>query len=140
MSDRFRGFLPVGVDVETGGFIAATDAVLLAAACPAVAGQSVLDLGCGAGAAALCLAARVPEVQLSGLELQPAYAALARRNAAENGIQINGDIAITMGNVYLTNAQGQEVVVDKTFVFRRGKDGKLRLCTHKSALPFVPTK
>ena len=61
-------------------------------------------------------------------------------NAAENGIQIHGDIAITMGNVYLTNSQGQEVMVDKTFVFRRGKDGKLRLCTHKSALPFVPTK
>ena len=61
-------------------------------------------------------------------------------NAAENGIQIHGDIAITMGNVYLTNSQGQEVMVDKTFVFRRGKDDKLRLCTHKSALPFVPTK
>ena len=26
--DRFRGFLPVVIDVETGGFIAATDAVL----------------------------------------------------------------------------------------------------------------
>lgn len=61
-------------------------------------------------------------------------------NAAENGIQIHGDIAITMGNVYLTNAQGQEIVVDKTFVFRRCKDGKLRLCAHKSALPYVPTK
>jgi hypothetical protein len=27
-------------------------------------------------------------------------------NAAENGIQIHGDIAITMGNVYLQNAAG----------------------------------
>ncbi len=61
-------------------------------------------------------------------------------NAADNGIQIHGDIAVTMGNVYLTNAQGEEVMVDKTFVFRRGKDSKLRLCTHKSALPFIPTK
>ncbi len=78
------------------GYRAATDPVLLAAACPAQPGQSVLDLGCGAGAAALCLAARVPEVQLSGLELQPAYAALARRNAAENGIAMQvecGDLA-----------------------------------------------
>lgn len=32
MSDRFRGFLPVVIDVETGGFIAATDAVLEVAA------------------------------------------------------------------------------------------------------------
>ena len=61
-------------------------------------------------------------------------------NAAENGIQINGDIAITMGNVYITNSKGEEVMVDKTFVFRRGDDGKLRLCAHKSALPYSPNK
>jgi hypothetical protein len=56
-------------------------------------------------------------------------------NAAENGIQIHGEIAITMGNVYFTNGKGEEVIVDKTFAFRRGEDGKLRLCAHKSALP-----
>ncbi|MFM7316751.1 MAG: hypothetical protein ACKO5E_07365 [bacterium] len=61
-------------------------------------------------------------------------------NAADNGIQIHGDIAITMGNVYLTDTNGNEVMVDKTFVFRRCKDGKLRLCVHKSALPFDPGK
>ncbi|MFM8785463.1 MAG: hypothetical protein ACKOV8_10260 [Phycisphaerales bacterium] len=59
-------------------------------------------------------------------------------NAAENGIQVHGDIAITMGNVYLTGPDGKEVMVDKTFVFRRCKDGNLRLCVHKSALPFSP--
>jgi len=32
MCDRFRGFLPIVVDVETGGFIAGTDAVLEVAA------------------------------------------------------------------------------------------------------------
>lgn len=32
ISDRFRGFLPVVVDVETGGFVAATDAILEVAA------------------------------------------------------------------------------------------------------------
>ncbi|HZZ28464.1 MAG TPA: hypothetical protein VFE46_10725 [Pirellulales bacterium] len=61
-------------------------------------------------------------------------------NAAENGIQIHGDIAITMGNVYLTNADGEQVTVDKTFVFRRCPDGKLRLIVHKSSLPYDPTK
>ena len=78
------------------GYRAATDAVLLAAACPAVAGQSVLDLGCGAGAASLCLAARVPGLRLTGLEVQPEYADLARRNAARNGIAMEvaeGDLA-----------------------------------------------
>lgn len=59
-------------------------------------------------------------------------------NAAENGIQIHGDLAITMGNVYVTGPDGKEVMVDKTFVFRRCRDGNLRLCVHKSALPFNP--
>jgi len=61
-------------------------------------------------------------------------------NAAENGIQIHGDIAITMGNVYLQNAVGDEVMVDKTFVFRLCRDGELRLCVHKSALPYSPDR
>jgi hypothetical protein len=61
-------------------------------------------------------------------------------NAAENGIQIHGDIAITMGNVYLLDAAGDEVMVDKTFVFRLCSDGKLRLCVHKSALPYSPDR
>jgi len=33
MARRFRGFLPVVVDVETGGFNPATDALLEIAAC-----------------------------------------------------------------------------------------------------------
>jgi tRNA1(Val) A37 N6-methylase TrmN6 len=70
------------------GYRAATDPVLLAAFTPARPGDRVLELGCGAGAAALCLAARVPGLDLHGLELQPAYAALARRNAAENGLAL----------------------------------------------------
>jgi tRNA1(Val) A37 N6-methylase TrmN6 len=70
------------------GYRAAIDPVLLAAFVPARAGERVLDLGCGAGAAALCLAARVPGLDLHGLELQPDYAELARRNAAENGVAL----------------------------------------------------
>ena len=61
-------------------------------------------------------------------------------NAAENGIQIHGNIAITMGNVYVQNASGDELMVDKTFVFRLCRDGKLRLCVHKSALPYSPDR
>ncbi len=78
------------------GYRAAMDSVLLAAAVPARAGESVLELGCGAGVASLCLGRRVRGLRLSGLELQPAYAALARRNAAANGQVIDvhdGDLA-----------------------------------------------
>ncbi len=68
------------------GYRAAMDPVLLAAAVAVAPGARVLDIGCGAGAAMLCLAARVPGLELHGLELQPAYGALARANAALNGI------------------------------------------------------
>jgi tRNA1Val (adenine37-N6)-methyltransferase len=77
------------------GYRAAIDPVLLAAFAPARPGARVLDLGCGAGAAVLCLAARVPSLELHGLELQPAYAALARANAAANAVPLvvhEGDV------------------------------------------------
>ncbi len=73
----------------TKGYRAGVDPVLLAASVPATSGQSVLELGCGAGAAILCLAARVPGLQMCGVELQPAYADLARRNAADNNIVLD---------------------------------------------------
>jgi len=63
-------------------------------------------------------------------------------NAGNNneGIQIYGSIAITMGNVWVTDKDGNEVMVDKTWVFKKGKDGKLKIIVHKSSLPFSPTK
>lgn len=74
----------------------------------------------------------------TGFALKGWTAARYDNNAAENGIQIHGDVAITMGNVYITGPDGKEVMVDKTFVFRRCADGNLRLCVHKSALPYGP--
>jgi hypothetical protein len=58
----------------------------------------------------------------------------------DEGIMIHGDIAITMGNVWVTAKDGTEVMVDKTFVFKKCDDGKLRLIVHKSSLPFSPEK
>lgn len=71
------------------GYRAGVDPVLLAAAVPALPGQAVLELGCGAGAAILSLGARVPDLALAGVELQPPYAELARRNAADNGLLLD---------------------------------------------------
>lgn len=60
------------------------DAVLLAAAADVKPGEDVLDLGAGVGAVGLCVAARVPGCTVTGIELQPALAALAERNAVLN--------------------------------------------------------
>jgi len=93
--DAFLGGL-VRIWQPKTGYRAGLDPVLLAASVEAVAGQSVLDLGCGAGTAALCLAARVPGLAVSGLELNAGYAGLAARNAAEAGVDLTlyqGDVA-----------------------------------------------
>lgn len=69
------------------GYRAAIDPVLLAAAVNPPSGAAVLDIGCGSGAALLCLAARRPDLFLTGLEKFPAAAALAQENVALNGAQ-----------------------------------------------------
>lgn len=69
------------------GYRAGVDPVLLAASIPAAPGDRVLELGCGVGAAFLCLSARVDNLMCHGVELQPLYADLARRNVEENGAQ-----------------------------------------------------
>lgn len=66
------------------GYRAGVDPVFLAAACPARPGDTVLELGCGVGAASLCLGARVAGLHLTGVERHAPTAALARRNAQEN--------------------------------------------------------
>lgn len=78
------------------GYRSGVDAVYLAAAAPAKAGETVLDLGTGAGVAALCLGARVAGLRLHGLEIDAAYAALAESNGAEASSSITiwcGDVA-----------------------------------------------
>lgn len=74
------------------GYRAGIDAVLLAAALPARGQERLLELGCGAGAALLCAAFRLPDGRFTGVEKDPAMAALARDNAAANGMADRVDI------------------------------------------------
>lgn len=99
----------VTVRQPAAGYRVAIDPVLLAAAVPAAAGARVLDAGCGTGAAMFCLAARVPGVVLTGLELQPALADYARAGLVLNGLAADGtgaaarvatgDLAVPPGEV-----------------------------------------
>ena len=66
------------------GFRAGHDSVLLAAAVPADPGSRVLELGSGSGVASLCLAARVPGVRISGMEIDRDLVRLANENASRN--------------------------------------------------------
>lgn len=62
------------------------DAVLLAAASSARAGEHAVDLGAGVGAAGLALARRVEGLRVTLVEIDPALTGLAHENAARNGL------------------------------------------------------
>jgi tRNA1(Val) A37 N6-methylase TrmN6 len=69
------------------GHRAGHDAVLLAAATPARAGERVADLGAGVGVAGLAVARRVAGIDLTLVEIDADLADLARANAAANALQ-----------------------------------------------------
>jgi tRNA1(Val) A37 N6-methylase TrmN6 len=69
------------------------DAILLAAATPAYAGERAVDLGAGVGAAGLALAKRVEGARVTLVEIDPALCGLARENARLNGLDSRVDVA-----------------------------------------------
>ena len=62
------------------------DAILLAAGTGGRAGEHAVDLGAGVGAAGLALAARVPGLKVTLVEIDPALCALASGNAQLNNM------------------------------------------------------
>jgi len=85
------------VDQPRRGFRVAIDSVFLPAAVQAHVGETVLDLGCGVGAASLCLLRRAPQCTVIGLELQAELVELARGNAIGNGLE--GSFEAVLGDV-----------------------------------------
>lgn len=76
---------------------AGTDSVLLAASIPATRGQSILEAGIGSGVVSLCLNNRIGPINITGVELQPDLAELARENASRNNI--SDQLTILEGDV-----------------------------------------
>lgn len=91
-----------------------------------------------AGAAAYFIGGNPKYPNDDGFALKPWVKCRYDNAGGDAGVLIDGDFAFTMGNVFLTDAKGKEIMVDKFFAFKRGDDGKLRLVVHKSALPNEP--
>ncbi len=94
-TDDFLGGL-VRLRQPKEGYRATSDAVLLAAAVPAKTGQSVLDVGIGTGAVALCLNARVKGLSITGIDIQDEMIEVAKQNAELNQVSMHllkGDVA-----------------------------------------------
>ena len=67
------------------GYRASSDAVLLASLIENIKlSDTILDVGSGTGAVSLCLAYRFPENHITGLEIQPQLADLAKQSADIN--------------------------------------------------------
>lgn len=80
------------------GHRSGSDAVFLAAAIQAKAGDSVLEAGAGVGVASLCLAARIGDLRLTLVERDATLCALARTNCKRSGIEadiVEGDLTVT---------------------------------------------
>jgi len=80
---------------HAAGYRVAMDPVLLAASVPALAGETVLDVGTGVGAAMLCLAMRLPDIRVTGVEVQRELAHLAAQNIVENGLDERAEVMVS---------------------------------------------
>lgn len=66
------------------GYRAGIDAVFLGAAIPVKDGDTLFELGIGAGVASLCVLARNPNIHITGIEGNTRYAILGEQNAKRN--------------------------------------------------------
>lgn len=75
----------VAITQPKNGYRVGTDAILLAAAVPQQT-KRILDMGCGVGGVALCIAKRLPDVHVTAVEINPDMVTLAERNIEDNNL------------------------------------------------------
>jgi len=111
MDTTLDGLLNRRVTFEqpASGYRVAIDTVLLAAAVEAKAGDRVLDLGCGVGGALLCLAARVPHISVTGIDIQEPLVAVCIRNIERNKFQAHMDVVV--GDAQKVSVDGFDYVM-----------------------------
>ena len=98
------------------GYRAAIDPVLLAAALPAAFRGRVADLGCGVGAAALCVAMRLAEAAVVGVERDPFLADLARQNVAANALHARVAIVTSDIRTYASGEAFDAVIANPPYL------------------------
>jgi tRNA1(Val) A37 N6-methylase TrmN6 len=86
------------------GYRAGGDPVFLAAAVNPRPGSSVLDLTAGVGTVSLCLARRIADITVTGIEAQADLVGMAQDNARLNGLAarcafIAGDVSTPPGDI-----------------------------------------
>ena len=98
------------------------DAILLAAATGARAGEHVVDLGAGVGGAGLALAARVPGLTVTLVEIDAGLCALAASNALTNAmgervraIACDAEDTAALGRAGLTRGSVDRVLMNPPF-------------------------
>lgn len=74
---------------HSSGYRATSDSVILASAVQAKSGESVLDVGTGSGVILFCLASRINQLHMTGIELQPQLFELCLKNNELNNQQIH---------------------------------------------------
>lgn len=94
------------------GYRVSMDTVMLAAAVPAKSGETVLEGGVGSGGAALCLARRLPGVNVHGIDIQPEMVARARQNIVFN--ELTDQVAVSEGCI--TDLSGPEARYDHVMI------------------------
>ncbi|PPD40605.1 MAG: methyltransferase [Methylocystis sp.] len=110
--DEADGFLEGRLKLRQGpGHRAGHDAVLLASLTPPGQTGLILDIGAGAGAVGLMAAVLAPAARVGLVEIDPASCALARENAAANGL--SGRVSIHEADVTLAKARRAAGLVDE---------------------------
>lgn len=100
---------------------------------PTLTQQPQTFRGTKAGALAYFVGGNPSYPNDKGFAIKPWQKCLIRNQV----IQLHGDLAITMGNVDLTDSSGKVTTVDKTWAFIREPDGEVRIVLHHSSLPFT---